>query len=877
MEMETDLEGMEAAIGRATGTAVVAPPAATGGTDGIPVLNADSRQCRIADFGLTKGPAPLYKPATRPMGVPRRNLSAATGRLLLVTATGLASVLTIHAQDLAATEAARRQQAVMEAHELLQTGDRFYENGDYAQAVQAYTGALDGLPKAPAIAVQRGAAIDRLVVASIELARQKSRRGDVQGARETMDTVLVDGLGANDPRAKRMRLELDDPIRTNPALTLEHGKDIDQVRRFLYLADGDFELGRFDAALANYEKVVCIDPYNKAARRGMERVTQARTDYFRAAYDHTRAEFLSAIDAEWELDPNCVSDKVGGYGLPSTRLMEQRVLLEAKLDRLMFPIVDLEDVTLGEAADFLRGQSRQVDTIELNPANRGVSIVVELGAEDTEVGNRMRNTRFDLQLRNVPLRSVLDYMTEATRTTWSTDEFAVVIRPAGTSSGVQTVKSYRVPPDFLSTGGGAPDAAEVDPFAPQQEEGMLARRATADEVLKQQGVRFDEGCYANFNAGSSTLVVRNTPDMHLLIEQIVDAAVQTEPVQVVVRVTLMRTQENTLKELGFDWLLSPFDFGSIFASGGTVGNGFGINDVPHPPLTTLDTYPMTAGLRSGDQAVPQDSIDQLIAEQNQGFATTPRRAPGALAFNGILAKGQVQVMMRALDQKKGFDILSTPATVTRSGQQSSIQIIREFIYPTEYEPPELPNNVGSGGGVLLIGPGGVIGGSGGGGSFPVTPATPTAFEMREVGVTLEVEPVVDAERKFIELTLNPVLTEFDGFVNYGSPINSTQQVGVGGLGGQAAVEITRNAILMPVFSVNRANTALTIADGATIVIGGLLQEKIIKVEDKVPFFGDIPFLGRLFRSEVSSPIRRVVLFFVNVELLDPTGQRFRDR
>ena len=61
------------------------------------------------------------------------------------------------------------------------------------------------------------------------------------------------------------------------------------------------------------------------------------------------------------------------------------------------------------------------------------------------------------------------------------------------------------------------------------------------------------------------------------------SAAQTEPMQVVVRVTLMRIQENRLKELGFDWLLSPFDFGNIFASGGTVGNGVAIDDIPGVP------------------------------------------------------------------------------------------------------------------------------------------------------------------------------------------------------------------------------------------------------------------------------------------------------
>ena len=100
-----------------------------------------------------------------------------------------------------------------------------------------------------------------------------------------------------------MRAELDDPIRTNPALTAEHVADIDKVRQLLYLADGDFELGRFDAALTNYEQVLCIDPTNKAARRGMERVAVARTDYFRAAQDHMRAELLAEVDAAWEIAP----------------------------------------------------------------------------------------------------------------------------------------------------------------------------------------------------------------------------------------------------------------------------------------------------------------------------------------------------------------------------------------------------------------------------------------------------------------------------------------------------------------------------------------------------------------------------------------------
>ena len=52
----------------------------------------------------------------------------------------------------------------------------------------------------------------------------------------------------------------------------------------------------------------------------------------------------------------------------------------------------------------------------------------------------------------------------------------------------------------------------------------------------------------------------------------------------------------------------------------------------------------------------------------------------------------------------------------------------------------------------------------------VTPTTPTAFETRNTGVTLEVEPVVGPDGVTIDLNLVPQVVEFEGFINYGSPI-----------------------------------------------------------------------------------------------------------
>jgi len=207
--------------------------------------------------------------------------------------------------------------------------------------------------------------------------------------------------------------------------------------------------------------------------------------------------------------------------------------------------------------------------------------------------------------------------------------------------------------------------------------------------------------------------------------------------------------------------------------------------------------------------------------------------------------------------------------MARSGQKANIEIIREFIYPTEYEPPEIPQQFG--GGNNNDGGGGIIGGGGGGG-FPVTPANPTAFETRNTGVTLEIEPTIGENDFVIDLRFVPEIVEFEGFINYGSPI---QAAGSDALGNPTQITITDNRIEMPVFSVRRVNTALTIYDGYTVAVGGLMREDVQNVEDKVPILGDIPIIGRLFQSKAENRIKSNLIIFVTAQIVDATGRPLR--
>ena len=77
---------------------------------------------------------------------------------------------------------------------------------------------------------------------------------------------------------------------------------------------------------------------------------------------------------------------------------------------------------------------------------------------------------------------------------------------------------------------------------------------------------------------------------------------------------------------------------------------------------------------------------------------------------------------------------------------------------------------------------------------------------------------------------------------------------------------------MPVFATRRVTTNVTVYDGSTVAIGGLIREDVQHTEDKLPIFGDLPLIGRLFRIEAEQRKKRNLMVFVTAQLIDPSGQ-----
>jgi general secretion pathway protein D len=144
-------------------------------------------------------------------------------------------------------------------------------------------------------------------------------------------------------------------------------------------------------------------------------------------------------------------------------------------------------------------------------------------------------------------------------------------------------------------------------------------------------------------------------------------------------------------------------------------------------------------------------------------------------------------------------------------------------------------------------------------------------------VTLEVEPVVGPDGVTIDLNLVPQVVEFEGFINYGSAIfavgsNSTTIAGQTMFSLSTPVKLTDNVINQPIFSARKVTTSVSVWDGQTVVMGGLMREDVQKTEDRTPIVGDIPIVGRLFRTNVDQHIKRNLVIFVTARLVNPAGQ-----
>ena len=207
-------------------------------------------------------------------------------------------------------------------------------------------------------------------------------------------------------------------------------------------------------------------------------------------------------------------------------------------------------------------------------------------------------------------------------------------------------------------------------------------------------------------------------------------------------------------------------------------------------------------------------IGDQVFKPGAGALTTAAMLSGTAPFGTMLARvleggADVDLMIRALEERSLARRLAEPNLVTTSGDTASFLAGGEF-------------------------------------PFPVSAAdNRITIEFKQFGVALAFTPTVLAEG-LINLKIAPEVSDID-------PTNS----------------VTVNNVRIPGLSVRRANTTVELKDGQSLAIAGLLQHNHAKSQAQLPWIGQVPVLGALFRSAEYQKSESDLVIIVTPRLVKP--------
>ena len=378
-----------------------------------------------------------------------------------------------------------------------------------------------------------------------------------------------------------------------------------------------------------------------------------------------------------------------------------------------------------------------------------------------------------------------------------------------------------------------------------------------------------------FNDRTGILFVRATLSDLDIIEQAIQI-LNVAPPQVEIEARFAEINQTDSKALGFDWLLGNtlIGGGRLGLSGGSAPSYTGQPSAANPgsisPVDGSQILPggVFPGTSAAGLAAP-GANDQLVTSGLRNTTADSGKIPEVFSLTGILTDPQFRVVIRALEQRDGVDLLSAPKVTTLSGRQAHMEVsdVRTIAVGL--------NNQGGGGGGQGGGGGGGGGLGGGGVGNNVNQAAINLIIPGTVsqpfGPVLDVLPYVSSDDETIQMTILPTITEF---VGYDDPGPFVPQI-LGLTSGSSP--ISRTSVLpLPRLRVRMVTTSAIVWDGQTVALGGLIAEDNVKSRDKVPVLGDLPVLGRLFRSENSRTVKKNLMIFVTATIVDAAGKRVHD-
>ncbi|RCL36984.1 MAG: type II secretory pathway, component PulD [Puniceicoccaceae bacterium] len=770
----------------------------------------------------------------------------------------------VNTADAVVAEAAADQDAkIAAAKDAIADARQLAKLGAYSDASNLLNAASASLT----LNIATAGTIEAIEAAKAEIvlveAKALAKSGDAKGAEALVDQYRSAGAGVDSAAASRLSRQLDKQI-SDPygldinAISPEYVAQAKIIRDLLTRGRAQYLNGDYDGASASFKEVEARDANNPEAKLFQTKIAETLGSIHNQNLYKTRGQMLTEVDQQWE------RPKVFDISASNVVEVDEGGRIKDKLNAIVIPQVNFSGMELTRVVETLSELS-----VEYDPERIGVNIIPLFNSNDS-------NPRVNISLRNLNLDRILQFVTQQVNFAYDVGGDAVTIQPSDSLGGSATSVTEFFPISRATvirlTGfrdGGGSSSGPVDPFAAPSGGGSSGPSQN-DEVealqsfFQSAGVNFEiPGASLAFD-GEQLIVTqsrRNLERMRTILRN------YNEVKQVEIEAKFLEVSQNDLEEVGFDWSAGGGRQFVLDEFGAPVLNQFGNPTFINQRQGSTQGRNLNNTFSTGTDA-SAIRIQTPLQTNPLSFTNTPPSLNSAIdvaanASSLFTATGwtingtDVDFALRALSRKTGTDLMSAPKVTVLSGKRASITVAQELRYPESYG--DIESQVSSGGN------GGGLGG-GAGSSISITAGTPQDFVTRNVGVEMSVTPNVENDDT-ISLILEPRVTEFEGFVEYGGPSVA--------LGTDGTVVTVPAGFYQPIFSTREMSTEVTIFDGATVVMGGLTRDEVKSVNDSVPLLGDIPGLGRLFRSEGETRQKRNLLIFVTANLVSPGGSPAR--
>ncbi|MDR2980998.1 MAG: hypothetical protein LBV12_01980 [Puniceicoccales bacterium] len=617
----------------------------------------------------------------------------------------------------------------------------------------------------------------------------------------------------------------------------------EKVQKLLTKGRAQYLYGDYEGALSTFKDALQYQTYNTEAKAHIVRIKNILSRSSAWNRNVTKQDLMDYVDNGWVLPG--IYDK----DTERTNLPAEADPVYDRLKKTIIPTITLRDAPLSRAIETLMELSVMYD-----PEQKGINMVT--------IDPENKNPNVSITMKNVSLDRLLEFVTKSASFNYSVNNGIIEVRPDLGSSEVETeilpiTTGAIVKMTGLKGNAGGNDAA--NPFGGGGGgSSELPEESAIKSFLQRSGIPFDtvSGSALSFS-GSELIVTQNRRNLEK-IKNILRRYADTK--QVHIESKFLEVTEGALKQLSSNWIVQRNRNGTTEVRARTglrnLSDTFGSSgvSVPGQIITTPSSSSETGG--SLGETITMDIPNSPPAFPMGNTGPTDPTFDGVI---GSIGHWDLRLVVSALEENEGSDLMAAPSVTVVSGESATITIAQKLRYPESYG--DIQSNVGSSSG------GYNSNSSGSGASVTITAGTPQDFREEEVGVKLTVTPTV-MDGGLIKLDLFPKVVEFEGFVEYGGTSVA--------IAGNTTVTVP-SGFFQPVFSVREVMTKVEIFDGATVVIGGLTREEVKTVNDKVPVLGDLPVIGAMFQSNGRSSTKKNLMVFVTANLISPGGSMAKNR